>query len=229
MTNQILKRFSNIFAILVLLIFFGIAYLFKDILDQSSIKGIGFIVFMFGYALSLLIVGLLNYIFFGYFAFWHSGIGINEKLEKQHDQLRKEKQSFLIPFYLGFKNDFFTHAILNILRGLFAFIFWAAFIFFIAGIIHYFGWQCAFRDETCDPNSYINIFDFLILVNLNYYVDIFILFLIGFFLRYDDSVASRPMTKITARLEHSVHKRYEDELYLIGEGSRVSDYHLLSE
>ena len=60
MTNQILKRFSNIFAILVLLIFFGIAYLFKDILDQSSIKGIGFIVFMFGYALSLLIVGLLD-------------------------------------------------------------------------------------------------------------------------------------------------------------------------
>ena len=226
MTNQILKRLSNILTIVAYLIFLGLSFLAQDLFEESSIKGIGFILIMLLFGLSTLIIGVLNYIFFGYFALWHSGIGIDEELEKQNDQIKKEKQAFLIPFYLGFKNDFFTHVFLNIIRAAYVVIIIFIFYFIIGGLIHFFGWTCAFQDETCDPDSYFNIFDFFTLINLNYYIDILVLYIIGFLFRLNDEPIDAPATKFVRKLEYKVHERYEDELSIIGEGSRLSHYQL---
>ena len=226
MANQILKRLSNVLTIVVYLILLGLSFLARDVLEESSIKGIGFFLVMLAFALSLLIVGILNYIFFGYFTLWHSGIGTNEKLEKQYDLQQKEKQAFLIPFYLGFKNDFFTHIFLNVIRGAYIVGGISIFYFIIGGLFHFFGWTCAFQDETCDPDSYFNIFDFFTLINLNYYIDILVLYIIGFLFRFNNEPIDAPATKFVRKLEYKVHERYEDELSIIGEGSRVSDYQL---
>jgi len=226
MANQILKRLSNILTIVVYLILFGLSFLAQDLFEESSIKGIGFILIMLLFAFSALTIGILNYIFFGFFALWHSGIGINEELEKQNDKQKKEKQAFLIPFYLGFKNDFLTHVFLNVIRGAYVVIIFSMFYFIIGGLFHFFGWTCAFRDDTCDPDSYFNIFDFFTLINLNYYIDILVLYIIGFLFRFNDEPIQAPATKFVRKLEHKVHKRYEGELSLIGEGSRVSHYQL---
>ena len=180
---EIYKRLSNTITVL-----FSVLFIFVCFTDFINIpKDLRFIPFILYVSFFGLII-IINYIFLGYFAAWHTDIG-KEDISKIN--ALKEEHSFKLSFYTGFhENNIYKHGILNFLRG-FIFIACLVLIFSIYFyILDIFGIE-KFIIEVFgyNPNKYPSAPEYMLWINFSYSLDFVFLYLTGLCLRFNNATS----------------------------------------